>query len=113
MKNENSLRLRHILDAIDAIEGYVHEVDEEQFSLDAMRHDAVIRQIEIIGEATTHLTDELRAENPDIPWKKIVGTRNRLIHGYTAVSLKFIWSIVKTELPKLKSGVERTLKDTQ
>ena len=112
MKNENSLRLRHIFDAIAAIESYVLEVNEEQFSLDAMRHDAVIRQIEITGEATTHLTDELRKDNPDIPWKKIVGTRNRLIHGYTAVSLKFVWRIVKSELPKLKSGVERILKDT-
>jgi len=70
-----------------------------------MCHDAVIRQIEIIGEATTHLTEGLRNENPDIPWKKIVGTRNRLIHGYTAVSLKFVWRIVKIELPKLKSGL--------
>lgn len=112
MKNENTLRLRHILDAIAAIEKYVYEVDEKQFSVDAMRHDATIRQIEIIGEAATHLTDEIRKENPDIPWKKIVGTRNRLIHGYTDISLKFVWRIVKTELPKLKSGVERVLKDT-
>lgn len=78
-----------------------------------MRHDAVIRQIEIIGEAATCLTDELRKDNSDIPWKKIVGTRNRLIHGYTAVSLEFVWRIVKTELPKLKSGVERILKGTR
>lgn len=112
MKNENSLRLRHILDAIEAIESYVVDVDKEQFSLDAMRHDAVIRQIEIIGEAASHLTDELRRDNPDIPWKKIVGMRNRLIHGYTAVSLKFVWMIVETELPKLKNGVERILKNT-
>ena len=81
MKKENSLRLRHILDAIEAIENYVLGVNEEQFKLETMRHDAVIRQIEIIGEAATHLTDEVREENSDIPWKKIVGTRNRLIHG--------------------------------
>ena len=109
MKNENSLRLRHILDAIDAIGNYVGEVDEEQFNRDAMRHDAVIRQIEIIGEAATHLTEDLRKEHPDIPWTLIVGTRNRLIHGYTAVSLKFVWKIVKTELPKLKNGIKRIL----
>ena len=78
-----------------------------------MRHDAVIRQIEIIGEAITHLTPELRDANSDIPWKKIVGTRNRLIHGYTSVSLKVIWKIVKTELPKLKIGVEGILRHLQ
>ena len=110
MKNENSLRLRHILDAINAISSYTQDSDETQFSQDAMRHDAVIRQIEIIGEAITHLTDDLRKEHPDIPWKKIVGTRNRLIHGYTSVSLRVVWKIVKTELPKLKTGVEEILK---
>lgn len=111
MKNENSLRLRHILDAINAISRYTEDSDEAQFKQDAMRHDAVIRQIEVIGEAITHLTPELLDANADIPWKKIVGTRNRLIHGYTSVSLKVVWKIVNTELPKLKTGVEEILKD--
>ena len=111
MKNDNSLRLRHILDAINAIENYLQAVDETKFNQEPMRHDAVIRQLEIIGEAATYLTGELREEHPNIPWQKIVGTRNRLIHGYTKVSLKIVWEIVKNDLPTLKTEVEEILEN--
>lgn len=110
MKNENSLRLKHILDAIKSIENYLHDVTEIEFNQEPMRYDAVVRQLEIIGEAATYLSAELREEHPNIPWQKIVGTRNRLIHGYTKISLKIVWEIAKNDLPMMKTQIEEILK---
>lgn len=75
------MRLRHILDAINSIENYLQDVDQTKFNQEPMRHDAVTRQLEIIGEAATYLTIELREDHSTVSWQKIIGTRNRLIHG--------------------------------
>jgi uncharacterized protein with HEPN domain len=111
MKNENSVRLKHILDAIASIETYLEGFDEHKFGKDKLRQDRVIRQLEIIGEATKNLTDKLREENPQIPWRKAAGIRDRLAHGYYEISLKIIWDTVQNDLPTLKTEIEKILEE--
>jgi uncharacterized protein with HEPN domain len=69
----------------------------------------VVRNVEVIGEAATNLTEEFRARHPQIEWRKIIATRNRLIHGYATVDLETIWSIAQDNLPSLKAEVEHIL----
>ena len=109
MKNENSVRLKHILDAIAQIEIYLQDLDETQFWQDKLKQDGVIRQLEIIGEAIKHLSDELRDANPQVPWRKAAGIRDRLAHGYYNVSLEIVWETTQNSLPILKTQIEEIL----
>lgn len=109
MKNENLVRLKHILDAINKIESYLQDHDEAQFYQDGLRQDGVIRQLEIVGEAAKNLTSELRENNPHIPWKQVCGIRDRLAHGYYEISLKIVWDTAQDDLPILKTEVEKIL----
>ncbi len=97
--------LEHIQEAIDTILGYVQGIQEDQFKANQMLQDAIVRQLEIIGEATKQLSDDIREDNPQVPWKAIAGTRDRLIHGYFAVDLDGIWLTVQRDLPELKLQV--------
>ncbi len=72
---------------------------------DSMRGDASLRELSLIGEAATRVTDEIRAQAPDIPWRKIVGLRNRLMHAYPATDDSAIWSIVTGDLPPLQAAL--------
>ena len=110
MKKDDSLYLRHILDAIQDIESYVQGiVTLEAFSADGMRLNAVVRQLEVVGEAAAHLSMELRATHADVPWEKMIGMRNRLIHEYFGVDEEVIWKVSQEELQPLRIAVERIL----
>jgi uncharacterized protein with HEPN domain len=100
--------LRHILDAIQKIESYV-SVGQETFMSTSHWQDAVIRQLEIIGEATKRLSPDLRRRYPHIPWKRIAGLRDVLIHDYLGVDISLVWRITQTYLPNLKHQVEAIL----
>ena len=112
MKERDDLPyLRHILDAIGRIESYVTGVDEGVFLGNAEKQDAVIRQLQIIGEAAKRLSAELRAAYPDIPWREVAGMRDKLVHDYFGVDLQFVWVTVTEDIPELKSRIEGVLKD--
>ena len=100
--------LQHIRDAIDRIRCYV-EAGEQAFLSDSKTQDAVIRNLEIIGEAVKSLSVDLKNANADIPWKRIAGMRNQLIHGYFGVSIDLVWGVVANEIPALRSRVEQLL----
>lgn len=100
--------LRHILDAVSAIESFTAE-GESAFRKDRRTRDAVIRNLEVIGEAAGKLSPELRAVNADIPWAKIAGMRNRLIHGYLTVDQDIVWSTVTLVLPDFRKRIESLL----
>ncbi|MCB0218873.1 MAG: DUF86 domain-containing protein [Chrysiogenetes bacterium] len=99
------LYLRDILEAITRIESYVEDVDQRGFAADQMRVDAVIRNLEVIGEAAKHLRESERALAPDIPWRKIAGLRNILAHEYFGVDLDIVWDVIITHLPPLRRAV--------
>ena len=90
MKNDDSVYLRHILDSCERIERYVEGVSKDKFFETELLQDAVIRQLEIMGEAACNLSDNLRLTNPQVPWRQMVGLRNRAIHAYFEVNLQII-----------------------
>lgn len=109
MKRDDSVYLRHILDAIAKIERYVQDVDADSFFQEEMRQDAVIRQIEIIGEATKRVSADLRNKHFHVPWQDITGMRDKLIHDYLGVDLKRVWATATIYVPSLKSDVTAIL----
>lgn len=103
--------LEHILDAIDAIEGYVEDISYAQFLDDGLRQDGVIRKLEIIGEAVKNLSSEVTEAYPEIPWRDIAGTRDRLIHEYFGVDIETVWQTITEDLPDFKKQVDTILKE--
>ncbi len=94
-----------IIAAANQIEEYLQGATREILELDTMRADAVVRRLEIIGEATKRLSSELRAQHREIPWKRIAGIRDVLIHAYDHVDLDLVWSIATKDLPDLVSAL--------
>ncbi|RMH48111.1 MAG: DUF86 domain-containing protein [Alphaproteobacteria bacterium] len=108
MKSD-AVYLHHVLDALRQIEDYMDGISLDVFLSDRMRQDAVVRQLEIIGEACRQLSDALRARHPDVPWRAIIGMRNRIAHDYLNIDLHVIWDVVQVDLPSLKTSIERIL----
>lgn len=102
-------RLRDILDAIAAIERY-RQRDKAAFERDELLQVWFLRHLQIIGEAARALPEDVRALAPDIPWPKIVGMRNVLVHGYFEIDTEIVWDAASRDLPALKPAVERLLK---
>jgi uncharacterized protein with HEPN domain len=109
-KPNNPLRLRHILDAIEMIGRHLEGYGMDNFQTDRKTQDAVVRQLEIIGEAAANLTPEFQSENPQIAWQSAKAARNRLIHGYFDVDPDIVWNIAENDLPVLKGQIEEIVK---
>jgi uncharacterized protein with HEPN domain len=103
--------LQDILEAIDDIEGFIKEMEFNEFSGDKKTIYAVMKALEIIGEATKNLPDTLKNEYPDVPWKFMAGIRDKVVHGYFVVDLPIIWSTAKKDVPSLKSSIEEILEE--
>ena len=106
--NDDRLYLTHILEAIEKIQRYTADGRDEFFG-DPRTQDAVLRNFEIIGEATKHLSQETRNKQPDIPWKQIAGFRDVLIHDYMGVDIEEVWNVVENSIPPLLSAVQDLL----
>ncbi len=107
----DKVRLLHILDAIEAIESYTQGVDLEGFVSNSMMFNATLRQLEVIGEASNRLSEDLLKRNGDVPWARIIGLRNLVIHEYFGVDDITIWNVVKLNLPPLKAKVQQIIND--
>ena len=105
--------IQDILESIEAIEEYVQFTTEEQFYRNRQVQDAVLRRLEIIGEAVKNLDEDFKNRYPEIPWKKIAGLRDVLIHEYFGVSLKRIWRVIKIDLVDLKSKISKIWEETK
>jgi uncharacterized protein with HEPN domain len=108
--------LLHMLEAADRVLEYTAGVTEEQFVANQMLQDAVVRNIEIIGEAANNLLEvgpEFAARYPSIPFARIYGMRNRVAHGYFAVSTAMIWDSVQVDVPELRGQIAKVLDELQ
>lgn len=101
--------LEDIIDAIDSIEEYTRGMTFSAFVEDRRTVDAVIRNFEIIGEATKHIPERIRRDYPKVPWKDMAGMRDKLIHGYFGVQVDVVWKTVKERLPIVRPLVEEAL----
>ncbi len=106
---DDAVFLKHVLDSINQIEEYVDGMGYEDFVSNKLVQDGVVRKLEIIGEATKHLSPELREKYPKTPWEDIAGMRDKLIHHYFGVDLEVVWDTVEKDLPALKKNVKKIL----
>lgn len=111
MTKDNLVYLRHILDAIGRIEEYTKGVKRDDFMGRALVQAGVVRELEIIGEATKGLATQIKNKHPKVPWKKIAGMRDKLIHNYFGVDLDAVWETVERDIPALKSQIQDIMKD--
>src|SRR5258706_7577108 len=108
MKNDR-IYLDHILESIESILSYTKGMKEQDFISNKMVKDAVIRNFEVIGEATKRVSKEIRDSNPNIPWTRMAGLRDKLIHDYIKFNLQLVWDVVADVLPKQKKEIERII----
>lgn len=106
---EDIVRLRHMLDAALKIVEYTQKCSRSDLDKDEKLNLAVVRLLEVLGEAAKNVSDPCQAAYPEIPWRQIAGTRDRLIHGYFDVDLDIIWRIVSTDLPPLVEQLKKAL----
>ena len=101
--------LGEILEAVQLLQRYTEGLSYDAFALDVEKQDAVVRPLEIIGEAVKGLPESLRAKYPDVPWRDIAGARDIMIHEYFRVDLELAWEMVQDDLPALASEVNKIL----
>lgn len=111
MPRDHRLYLDDILESIGRIFLYIESLDFEKFSADQKTTDAVVRNLEIIGEAAKNLPDSFKESLPEAEWKKIIGMRNILAHEYFGVNNQIVWDILQTKLEPLKKACEKALEE--
>lgn len=103
--------LSDLQEAIDRAIQYTRNLTWEEYLEDRKTQDAVIRNLEIIGEAAKLISDEFRLRYPDLPWREMSGTRDRLIHQYFGVNQDIVWEIIQIDLPKLKQQIATLVRE--
>ena len=111
MSKDFLVYLEDIIDAMEKAEMFMAGLTYEQFETDLKTNFAVVRAIEIIGEATKRLPMTIRNQYPNIPWKDMAGMRDVIIHGYDNVNLRIVWDVVKQDIPRIKLQIEQILSD--
>ena len=112
-KPKDNTRLLHMLESIDNILEFTCNIDYMQYQANKMLRFAVIKNLEIIGEAAYLLTNEFKEQHPDVEWKIIIGMRHVLVHGYYQIKDEIVWATIQTELQPLKEKLLHLLKETQ
>lgn len=104
---DDMIFITHILECINNIEEFSKNLTEKKLRENKMKQDAIIRELEIIGEASKNLSEEFKNKHKSIEWKTIAGFRDKLIHHYFGIELERVWNVLKKDLPKLKEEISR------
>ena len=111
MKND-LVFLGHIKEFCEDLQEYLYEIKTfEEFKRNKLYQDAIIRKLEIIGEASTNISDELKKRYSQVPWREIKGMRNKLIHAYFGIDLRLTWESLTNDIPKLLKQIDKIIKD--
>lgn len=110
-RRDCKMYIEDILSAINRIEKYINGLEYEEFIQNDMAVDAVIRNLEIIGEASKNVPENARSQYPNVPWKRMIGLRNIVIHEYFGVDLSIVWRIITKNIPEVKPLIEKILND--
>jgi len=112
MKKDNLVYIEDILKSCNQITSYINNVTYEQLVENQMMVDAVIRNIEVIGEAASKLDENFRALHPDFPFRSAATMRNKLIHNYNEIDFKVVWDTVKLDIPELREKCQKLLQES-
>lgn len=110
MVKDYIILIKHILECIEKIQEYTGLITENEFYNSTQAQDAVIRRIEIIGEAAKNIAPDIKSKYPDIPWKQISGIRDMLIHEYFGVDLQLTWKVAREDIVELKKKIQEIVK---
>lgn len=113
MEKDDLIFIEHLLDSINKIEKYVQDLSVHEFVDNELIQDAVIRNFEIIGEATKHMSESFRGKYTEVPWKKIAGMRDILIHDYLGIDIYSVWKTIEKDLPELKKQLNSIIKGSK
>ena len=113
MNRSLKLFIYDIAESIENIESFIEGISKESFSKDALRQNAIVRKLEIIGEATKNIPIPFRNKHPEVPWKEIAGLRDKIVHSYFDINLDITWDIIKKDLPPLKKQINQIKKDLE
>jgi len=113
MKRDYKLFIKDILECINKIENFVGEMSFDEFMKDEKTKSAVIRELEVMGEATKNIPKSIRDKYKNLPWSQIAKTRDKIIHFYFGVDYEVIWEVVKKRLPEIKAVIERIFKELE
>ena len=109
-KRDDMVYVDDILDSLGRIKKYCEDVRKDDFMENDMLRDAVVRNLEIIGEAASRLSESFRDGHKELEWRKIIGMRNRIIHAYDIVDYAIVWDVVKADLPQLEAKLRKLAK---
>jgi uncharacterized protein with HEPN domain len=112
-KKDVFIFIEHILENIEDIEKFSKGISEKEFEEDSMVQKAVIKSIEIIGEASKNISGDIKRKYSSVPWKDIIGMRDKLIHHYFGIDLTTIWKVIKEDIPDFKEEILRIKKDIE
>jgi uncharacterized protein with HEPN domain len=113
MSEEDAVRLRHMLDEARRTQKFIANRQFEDMNDDDMLAYSVVRAEEIIGEAASRISDELRAQTPEIPWRQMIGMRNIIVHAYADISYRIVWEVATINLPELILMLEKLLESDE
>ena len=113
MKRDLILFFNDILESINSIEKFSKNMDKKKLISSRLKQSAIIREIEIIGEAVKNIPNSFREKYQDVPWNKISGMRDIIIHGYFRIDLDAVWNVIKKDLPILKTKIQKIKEDLE
>ena len=111
MKRDVTLYVRDIVRNMQDAEEFIHGMSYDHFAIDKKTFNAVLRSIEVIGEAAKHVPESVRNKYPAVPWKEMAGMRDKVIHFYFGVNYKRVWLVVKNDIPKIRPFIVNVFKE--